>query len=698
MATTGNSRTAQVSTSSFKPLSLQEIMAVPLALQAKEDKAIMALDEFSSLEANSLDADRDYVSGQIGAFRDEAGSISDEILSGGVNSGLVHKVRSLRNKKNAELSINGKTGQASAAYNQYEANKKSVMARKDLTAQQKELGLQQANSNYEGVVAGGQYEDYTGTASVDLMQKGRDILKYMTPEEKAGSLGMTYSDGMYRDGTYARKTLTPEHIQKVVYQALSSDRNVTNYTNELEQLGIVGNGDLEIQRAAQSAGNIGQVNSLKNTSKVIGGTPGGIDASLGKVDTSQAWDSMMISSGEGLYDRKYDMISGKKAESLFSFPEFAGSEMGSQSGYLPKGPAEFDQLREDEINAGRQKIMDTPIPKETYWYNTLSAKRAKANRLMVYDLKNKNHDAESSSLANIRATLGELRTNFPALAGINPETKIGPNGEKLPGRNYTDREVFDIYQRGKKRTMASFSQVVKPSNPSSTFVAIGEALIGSGKRNGTFTKKNMMTEGGKSGGIDEIAKEFGFESDDEMKIFKETIRTTGSVMGFSPGHVDMPGAFAVQIELPDGSTPLIYMQNDDKAVAAFSSVASMNQSVIDANPYNHSRSINAKGELVNQHVITELSPLSGTYEAAIIRSKTKYTSDEIANLTFVRSSKDPSTQVAVHKVGKPPYDPVVPTVFRHNYDDEIQRTTKKVTRYYDSIADKKQGFTKAQKN
>jgi hypothetical protein len=93
-------------------------------------------------------------------------------------------------------------------------------------------------------------------------------------------------------------------------------------------------------------------------------------------------------------------------------------------------------------------------------------------------------------------------------------------------------------------------------------------------------------------------------------------------------------------------------------------------------------------------VITELSPLSGTYEAAIIRSKTKYTSDELANLTFARSRKDPSTQVAVDANGKA----LVPTVFRHNYDDEIQRTTKKVTRYYDSIADKKQGFTKAQKN
>lgn len=684
MATTGNSRTAQVSTSSFKPLSLQEIMAVPLALQAKEDKAIMALDEFSSLEANSLDADKDYVSGQIGAFRDEAGSISDEILSGGVNSGLVHKVRSLRNKKNAELSINGKTGQASAAYNQYEANKKSVMARKDLTAQQKELGLQQANSNYEGVVSGGQYEDYTGTASVDIMQKGRDILKYMTPEEKAGALGMTYSDGMYRDGTYARKTLTPEHIQKVVYQALSSDRNVVDYTNELEQLGIVGNGDLEIQRAAQSAGNVGQVNSLKNTSKVIGGTPGGIDASLGMVDKGQAWDSMPISSGEGLWDKKYDMISGKKAESLFSFPEFAGSEMGSQSGYLPKGPAEFDQVREDEIKAGRQKIMDTPLPEGTSWYNIVSAKRAKANQLMNYDLNNRDHETESSSLANIRATLGDLRTNFPALAGVNPETK----------QNYTDREVFDIYQRGKKRTMASFSQVVKPSNPSNTFTALGEALIGSGKRNGTFTQKHMMTEGGKSGDIKQIAKEFGFESDAEMKIFKEAIRTTGSVLGFSPGHVDMPGAFAVQFELPDGSSPLVYMKNDDKTVTAFSSVASMNQSVIDANPYKHSRSINAKGELVNQHVITELSPLSGTYEAAIIRSKTKYTADEIANLKFARSRKDPSTQVAVDEKGKA----LVPTVFRHNYDDEIQRTTKKVTRFYDSIADKKQGFTDAQKN
>ena len=201
-------RTPDISTSSFKPLSLDEIMMVPLAKQAQEDQATLALDELSKLEAQSLDVDKQYVAGQVDAFQNEASFISDQLMNQGVDRNLINKTKALRARKNKEFSIHGKTGQANAAFNQYQANKKSIMARGDLTAQQKKLGLAKAQSDYVGVVEGGQYQDYVGTAYQDVMKKGREIVKQMTPEQKAGALGMTIDEnGMYRDGKYTYKRL-----------------------------------------------------------------------------------------------------------------------------------------------------------------------------------------------------------------------------------------------------------------------------------------------------------------------------------------------------------------------------------------------------------------------------------------------------------------------------------------------------------
>ena len=212
-------RTADISTSSFKPLSLNEIMMVPLAMQAKEDNLNqLALDEFSALQSIALAADKEYVTGQVEALKKESGSITDDLMTNGYSKNLFNKFRKLKSKKDNELSIMGKTGQAAAAYNQYEANKANIMKDPRLTADQKKLGLQEALDIYEssgGAAGGAQYQDYVGAAHIDAMQKARDIAKEISPQEIAKRMGISQNaQGLYEENGYLTKTLSSETINK----------------------------------------------------------------------------------------------------------------------------------------------------------------------------------------------------------------------------------------------------------------------------------------------------------------------------------------------------------------------------------------------------------------------------------------------------------------------------------------------------
>lgn len=653
-------RTPEITTSSFRPLNLDEIMMVPLAKQAQEDQAVLELDELSKLEANALDADKKYVSGQIAAFQKEAGALSDQLINQGVDRNLLNKAKTLRRRKNQEFSLQGKTGQAAAAYNQYEANKKAIMARKDLTATQKELGLAKALSDYTGVVEGGQYQDYIGTAYQDVMKKGRDIAASMTPEQKAGMLGMKIDEnGYFRDGKYVYKKLTADHIARVVKQALESDQGVMDYLNEVESLDPSQNADQILTDAAISAGNVGQVSSDSETWSLLPANmqTNVIDSTKGMIDReSQPWSVMKIYNQEGLWDSSFNMPTKEAAQGWFV------------NGQLPDELPEYDEEREAKIKKERDIIKKLPVS----W-------KEKSMKLAAYDLRNPSYSVLSREQRGLKESLNTLRENFPVLEGINPKTNVP----------YSDQEIFEIYSNGAKLAEQSYSDVVIPLNPKNSFVEIGNTLLGEEGRPGTFAQKNMKVAGMPEGASkDVVADKMGLSTEELMRVVEK-----GTVLGFAPGHVDMPGAFAVQVEI-DGETPVIYIENNGKATEIMKPVSWMNEAIKSGKNYSLHKSRSASGGINNEHVITELSPATGKYEAAIIRSKTEYTKDELDQLSFMAHPQNPSILVAVDDEGTP----VKPYVVKTMYQDELQRATDMTTALYDKTPNASQTLSKGQKN
>lgn len=652
-------RFTNISTSSFKPLSLDEIMAVPLAKQAQHDEASLALDEFSKMESSSLDADKEYVQGQIGAFQGESSAISDSLLEGGVNRSLVNKIKGLRNRKNMEFSLQGKTGQASAAYNQFKLNEKNITARKDLTAEQKEAGLAKAKNDYVGVAEGGTYEDYVGTSHVDIMNKGREVAASMKPEEIAGMLtnvdGKPWSydadTGLYSDGTYTHKTLKPEHIQKVVYQALKGDRLVTDYANELQELGIEKDSDALLRDSAISAGNVYQQNNRKTTSKPL---PAGIQKALnsdeGMIDRNQPWNSMHLDNMEAAFNYQYDLADPESAAELFN------PETGDIYAIDEEFDAEVQQQREDAMALARKMKKTGAMNYKDYGRQVLAIN-------VMYPDQGKGIKAANE----LKTVIAKIKEENPNLAGLK------------------DKQVYDLYNDAKTRAVKSFAQVVKPDNPKSTFYALESNLIGVGTKTGDIMQKTVKTTDGSVMAYNEI-----FESDEYDHLDKnelnQALRDTGKVIGFAPGLVDMPGATVVQFEDPDGDTHLLYVEPDDKQAKTFSAVGKMNEAVISGTNYSHSLN-NGRHE----HVITELSDRTGRYEAAVIRAKEEIPQNDLRELEWTPANNPSYPGALISQYNGQP-------VLRYNFDDEVERSKKSITSYYDITPDASQGLTKSQDN
>ena len=62
-------RFSNTTTAGFKGLSLNEIMAIPLAKQAKQDASLAATDELQALESQSLQGDKEVVGAELERIR-----------------------------------------------------------------------------------------------------------------------------------------------------------------------------------------------------------------------------------------------------------------------------------------------------------------------------------------------------------------------------------------------------------------------------------------------------------------------------------------------------------------------------------------------------------------------------------------------------------------------------------------------------
>lgn len=145
-------RFSQITTAGFKGLSLDEIMAIPLAKQARQDASLAATDELQALESRRLDGDAPIVDAELERIRKESEQISKDLMERGVDRNLSNKLRQLRSSQKKSFGASGVVGQAEANYKAAQSYINDLATKKEQQAgwspQQAKMWATQQVSNF----------------------------------------------------------------------------------------------------------------------------------------------------------------------------------------------------------------------------------------------------------------------------------------------------------------------------------------------------------------------------------------------------------------------------------------------------------------------------------------------------------------------------------------------------------------------
>lgn len=109
-------RYSQYSTSQFNPLSLEEIMAIPIAKQQQHDAFLQGAEQLNALDYNRLPGDNAISEKELQAYRDEVNSYVEELYKTGINRNLTNKLQQLKRTYDKNMSPSGKWGKRVANY------------------------------------------------------------------------------------------------------------------------------------------------------------------------------------------------------------------------------------------------------------------------------------------------------------------------------------------------------------------------------------------------------------------------------------------------------------------------------------------------------------------------------------------------------------------------------------------------------
>jgi len=627
--------TPTVTTASFKPLSLDEIMLVPLAKQKAEDQMIMDMDELDLMATNALEADQAYVNAQRDAFTNEVGSVRDRLMTEGVDRSLINKFKGLRSRKNLEFSVNGNTGKANAAYNAMQLNKKNIMNNPRLSSEQKRLGMLEAESAYNrsgGVGAGAEYIDYIGNDEVDIQGESQKIAAQMTPQSIAEAKGYTFDGKTYKDSNGKEVTLTPEHIQRVAYETMKGNNKTMAYLKEAERLGIIDSADDELRKASINAGNIYQrKDSTISTNAQVGGMgKSGTDTSV----NGQYWDSYYnMDTQTGM-----DVDTGVDDKTI------------ENVGFNEDGSVKAQEDMPENLKNLEDRIKNMSESRRLMSVNSL-----------------RNWQVRHEDQYNAAMDIAKMRRDFPMVQGDNPAT----------GKPYTDREIFNMSVAAKKKMSVSASQVYMPRNLKNSYVVNKNAILtrgGDKEVNGSFVDRHISI-GGFEGDVKSVAKQIGVNYND----FTKAVRETGRLKGVSPNHPTMPGSDAFGIDI-NGETYTMYVDPGVKINDSYGRVSKMNRALMDGTRFTEgSKMNNVAGSY--SHIVTELNPYSNELDQFQVISPRKISHKEYRDLKWVKQD-DPPAIFAIDDNGnkhlkktKEELERSLLNSIRNSWDETIQANT-----------------------
>lgn len=257
-------RYTQLTPSQFNPLSLQEMMMVPLAKQKQYDNNLQSIEENNIFNVDKLDLHNNIVQPKIDEFQKQFNDVRDSMTSTGDIKTATKKLMKLRTERNNFLSADGIGGKAQLVKKAYMDNIAEIEKANHITTEDKEIFKQKAFERYKSLQNANtdniaEYSHYSGLTS-------------RRPEEEALKRAMQIvvdNDTRYEGNSLInRQELSAQKIYDEVTKAMFQDKALINYLNETRQ----GSAKEIISIAAMNAATSREVNQYHNRGSIDDGS------------------------------------------------------------------------------------------------------------------------------------------------------------------------------------------------------------------------------------------------------------------------------------------------------------------------------------------------------------------------------------------------------------------------------------------
>lgn len=234
-------RYTNLTPATFNPMSVEEIMMVPLARQKMHDDALASSEEMGIFDVNRLQVDDQEVQKGIDSFKQQLTGIQDQIFEKGADKSLTRNLLKLKRERDSFLSNDGVGGRAQNAYNAYQENVKNILANKEATASEQQEQIMFAKRQYEesgGVANNAQYNYYQGFDSVDVTGKLVSYGDKLEPVIKmtSGWYRDPNEEGLWRNGERTTRKLPIADIQEALAKAATGDKDIMDYLMERQRI------------------------------------------------------------------------------------------------------------------------------------------------------------------------------------------------------------------------------------------------------------------------------------------------------------------------------------------------------------------------------------------------------------------------------------------------------------------------------
>jgi len=167
-------RYSNYSTSQFQPLSLDEIMMIPMAKQANHDKLANDAAMLEQSDFNRLQGDDPISNQELDDYHNKVRKLSEDLYATGYNPHVANKLKELNKEYNQNMSATGKWGRRQSNYNAYNAYKDEIMKNKDWSQADMQKLAYLSGSNFKTDNEDGTFNNFQGKYAPDKV----DINKF----------------------------------------------------------------------------------------------------------------------------------------------------------------------------------------------------------------------------------------------------------------------------------------------------------------------------------------------------------------------------------------------------------------------------------------------------------------------------------------------------------------------------------------